>query len=183
MEERIVKEKKLVIFIDSGDTLVDESTEIRKVPDGVVYEAQFIPGAEETLLELKKRGYPLVLVADGLKESFDRIYESRFLESPFRARAISEIVGERKPSPKMFQTAMDLMKLGPEEKSRIIMVGNNLARDIAGANRFGIRSVLMAWSPRYSMTPKTEEEQPDYRIEKPEELLELAEKIEQEISQ
>lgn len=179
----MVKEKKLVIFIDSGDTLVDESTEVRKVPEGVVYEAQFVPGAAETLLELKKRGYPLVLVADGLKESFDRIYESRFSESPFQARAISEIVGETKPSPKMFQTAMDLMKLGPDEKNRILMVGNNLERDIVGANRFGIRSVLMAWSPRYSMMPKTEEEQPDYRIEKPEELLELAEKLEQEISQ
>lgn len=82
----------------------------------------------------------------------------------------------------MFQTAMDLMKLGSDDKSRIIMVGNNLERDIVGANRFGIRSVLMAWSSRYSMTPKNKEEQPDYRIEKPEELLELVEKIEQKIS-
>lgn len=176
-----MEEKNLVIFIDSGDTLVDESTEIRKVSEGVVYEAQFIPGAAETLLELKKRGYTLVLVADGLKESFDRIYEKRFSESPFCARVISELVGEEKPSPKMFQTAMNLMKLGSDEKRRIIMVGNNIERDIVGANRFGIRSVLMAWSPRYSMIPKTEEEQPDYRIEKPEELLDLVEKLEEEI--
>lgn len=40
------------------------------------------------------------------------------------------------------------------------MVGNNLERDIVGANRFGITSVFIKWSPRYPMEPKNEEEVP-----------------------
>ena len=32
--------KKLIIFIDSGDTLVDESTEVREVPD---YRLESVP--------------------------------------------------------------------------------------------------------------------------------------------
>lgn len=61
------------------------------------------------------------------------------------------------------------------------MVGNNLERDIVGANRFGITSVFIKWSPRYPMEPKNEEEVPDYIIRKPLELLDLVEKLEAEL--
>lgn len=49
-----MQNKKMTIFIDSGDTLIDEGSEIRRVEEGVVYAAEFIPGAKEMLLELKK---------------------------------------------------------------------------------------------------------------------------------
>ena len=88
-----MQKRNIIIFTDSGDTLIDEGSEIRKEDYGVVYEAEFIPGAKETLLELKNRGYQIALVADGLKESFDRIYVGHHLEDVFDARAISEIVG------------------------------------------------------------------------------------------
>lgn len=176
-----MEEKNLIIFTDSGDTLIDEGSEVRKVEGGVVYEAEFIPGAEETVRELKARGYRIALVADGLKESFDRVYAQHRMEDIFDKRAVSETVGEEKPSAKMFETAMELMGLKEEDKKRIIMVGNNIKRDIVGANRFGIHSVLMAWSPRYCMVPETEEETPEYRIEEPAQLLELVEKLEKEI--
>lgn len=177
-EESRKEERNLIIFTDSGDTLIDEGSEVRKEEGGVVYAAEFIPGAEETLRELKARGYRMVLVADGLKESFDRIYAQHHMEDIFEKRAVSETIGEEKPSAKMFETAMKLMGLKEEDKKRIIMVGNNIKRDIVGANRFGIHSVLMAWSPRYCMVPETEEETPEYRIEKPVQLLELVERLE-----
>lgn len=170
--------KKLIIFIDSGDTLIDEGSEVRKVAGGVVYEAEFIPGAKEMIKELKERGYHLVLVADGLKESFDRMYAQHQMEDIFDKRAVSETVGAEKPSAKMFETAMELMGLKEEDKKRIIMVGNNIKRDVVGANRFGIHSVLLTWSPRYCMVPETEEETPEYQIEEPMQLLELVEKLE-----
>ena len=50
-----------------------------------------------------------------------------------------------------------------------------------GANRFGITSVFIKWSPRYPMEPKNEEEVPDYIIHKPMELLDLVEKLEAEL--
>lgn len=49
-----MREKKLIIFIDSGDTLVDESTEYRKEGSEVVERALLIPGAKQALLALKE---------------------------------------------------------------------------------------------------------------------------------
>ena len=65
--------KGLILFIDSGDTLVDESTEIRD-DTGVVVQAELIPGAAEAVRTLWRQGYRIALVADGLRASFDRIY-------------------------------------------------------------------------------------------------------------
>ena len=133
------------------------------------------------LLTLKERGYTIELVADGYTQSFDNSYGQHGLKNIFDARTISEEVGEKKPSQAMFETAMKLLHLTDEDKKRIIMVGNNLERDIVGANRFGITSVFIKWSPRYPMEPKNEEEVPDYIIHKPLELLDLVEKLEAEL--
>ena len=62
--------KKLIIFTDSGDTLIDEATQIRD-ERGIVLRADFIPGAGETLRQLHDEGYIIALVADGECESFD----------------------------------------------------------------------------------------------------------------
>jgi len=80
----------------------------------------------------------------------------------------------------MFQAAMDALGLTDADKGRIIMVGNNLKRDILGANRFGIHSVLIDWAPRRSMIPETDEEVPEYTIHTPAELLPLVDRLEKE---
>ena len=49
----------------------------------------------------------------------------------------------------MFDTAKQAMKLTEEDKGRIVMIGNNLKKDVAGANQFGITSIWLDWSPRY----------------------------------
>lgn len=173
--------KKLIVFIDSGDTLVNEGTEYRNEGSPIVQSCELIDGAKEMLLTLKERGYTIELVADGYTQSFDNSYGQHGLENIFDARTISEEVGEKKPSQAMFETAMKLLHLTDEDKKRIIMVGNNLERDIVGANRFGITSVFIKWSLRYPMEPKNEEEVPDYIIHKPLELLDLVEKLEAEL--
>lgn len=173
--------KKLIVFIDSGDTLVNEGTEYRNEGSPIVQSCELIDGAKEMLLTLKERGYTIELVADGYTQSFDNSYGQHGLKNIFDARTISEEVGEKKPSQAMFETAMKLLHLTDEDKKRIIMVGNNLERDIVGANRFGITSVFIKWSPRYPMEQKNEEEVPDYIIRKPLELLDLVEKLEAEL--
>ena len=57
------------------------------------------------------------------------------------------------------------------------MIGNNIKRDILGANQMGITSILISYSPRYVMQPDCEEETPDYVISKPCELYELVEQL------
>ncbi len=172
--------KKLIIFIDSGDTIIDEGTEIRD-ENGIVIHAELIPGAEETLKALYDSGYIIAMVADGEEQSFTNVYEENGLGYCFHTRTISQIVGVQKPSGQMFQEAMEKNHLTEEDKKRVVMIGNNVRKDIAGANRFGITSILIDWSPRYDMTPADEWERPDYTVHEPKELLALAERLEAEL--
>lgn len=118
------------------------------------------------------------MVADGLKESFDRIYSQHHMSEVFNHRIISEVVGASKPSQIMFQNALEAVSLSDADKDNIVMIGNNIKRDIVGANRFGIHSVLLAWSPRYCMMPECVEETPEFVIDQPGELLSVLEKLE-----
>ena len=174
-------EKKLIIFTDIGDTIIDESTEVRKVKYGVVYDAECIPGAKEALLTLYDQGYTIVMVADGLEQSFRNTMEKNGLDHIFSEWMISEQIGVEKPNPLMFRTAMDRMGLTDLDKDRIVMIGNNLSRDINGANRFGIRSIHMAWSERYPTTPAHPDEVPTYCIHSPLELVPLIDRLEKEL--
>ncbi len=174
------KRKKLIVFTDIGDTIIDEGTEVRNSQD-VVIRAECIPGARETTRRLYEAGYTIVMVADGLSRSFHNLMEQHGLDDVFSGWVISEEVGEDKPSARMFEKAMQVLGLREEDKNRIIMVGNNVLRDIRGASSFGIRSVLLDWSSRRSFDPVLPEDVPTYRIHTPEELYSLAEKLNAEL--
>ena len=161
--------KNLIIFTDSGDTIIDESTQVYD-DKGIVTRAEFIPGAGEVLAWLKKEGYRIALVADGEWESFQNVYRENGLGYCFEEWIVSEVVGEQKPARAMFDAAMEKMGLTEAHKPFIDMIGNNLSRDVAGANRYGIISVWLDWSPRYFHTPQEPDWQPDYRVKTPEEL-------------
>jgi putative hydrolase of the HAD superfamily len=169
--------KRLVLFVDSGDTLVDEAAQ--EWEGGLVIRSGLIPGAAEALRLIHDRGHSIVLVADGEVKSMENVYRQHGLEDCFDARIISEAVGKSKPDPAMFQAAMDALDLSGADKGRVIMVGNNLRRDIPGANRFGIVSVWIDWSPRYFREPRDRDEIPDYTIHNPGELPPLMERLEE----
>ena len=173
-------QKKLIIFTDSGDTIIDEGTEMCN-EDGIVVHAELIPGAGETLKALYDAGYIIAMVADGEEQSFTNVYEENGLGYCFHTRTISQIVGRQKPSQQMFQDAMEKNHLTEEDKKRIVMIGNNVRKDVAGANRFGITSILIDWSPRYDMNPADKWERPDHTVHEPEELLALVERLEAEL--
>lgn len=165
------------IFLDCGDTLVDEGTEVK--PDGEVsLRADLIPGAGELVRELKRRGYSLALVADGPVATFENNLGPYGLYDLFDAYAISETVGASKPDAAMFRRALDDLRIAPQEHARVLMVGNHLGRDIKGANALGLTSVWLDWAPRRAKTPADASEQPDYTIKVPLDLLELIDRIE-----
>ncbi len=174
-----MEKKRLVVFTDIGDTIIDEGTEVRN--GEVVVHASCIPGARDVMRKLFASGYTIAMVADGLTQSFHNMMEQHQLTDVFSAWIISEEVGEDKPSPKMFEAAMRALSLKEEDKGRIIMVGNNVLRDMRGANRFGIRSVLMDWSDRRSFEPQLPEDVPTYRIHEPAALFELCERLNAEL--
>ncbi len=122
---------------------------------------------------LHRAGYRIALVADGLEASFRNIFRQHGLEYCFEARAISESMGAEKPDPAMFRCTMEQMGLSDEDKGRIVMNGNNLERDIRGANAMGFYSILAAYSPRYRMVPECPEEEPEYVAKDPGQIPEL----------
>ena len=182
MNRETAAKHRVILFTDIGDTIIDEGTEIRDVPGGVVHRADCLPGAKETMLALYAQGYTIAMVADGLVQSFHNTMTQHGLGHIFAAKAISEAVGAEKPDARMFQAAMDQLGLTEADKPRILMIGNNLARDIAGANAFGIRSAFLRWSPRYRHTWESAAETPDYVLDAPDELPALLERLERELA-
>ena len=172
---------RVILFTDIGDTIIDEGTEIRAVPGGVVSRADCLPGARETMLSLYEQGYTIAMVADGLVQSFHNTMTQHGLDHIFAAKAISEAVGVEKPDARMFQSAMGQLGLTEADKPRILMIGNNLAKDIVGANAFGIRSAFLRLSPRYRHEWQSDAETPDYVLDRPEELPALLRQIEREL--
>ena len=165
------------ICLDCGDTLVDEGTEV-KTDDGVSLEAKLIPGADVLVPELKRRGYPLALVADGPVATFENNLVPYDLYDLFDVYAISESVGVSKPHPRIFRYALSRLGIAASEHGRVVMVGNNLARDVKGANRLGLISVWLNWAPRRRKVPADPSEVPQYTIETPLELLPLLDSLE-----
>ncbi|MBR3017039.1 MAG: HAD-IA family hydrolase [Clostridia bacterium] len=172
--------KPLIILTDIGDTIIDEGTEVRNAAD-VVIRADCIPGARETYLRLHEAGYTICMVADGLTASFRNLMALHGLTDIFAVWVVSEEIGEDKPSPKMFQAAFDALGLTEKDKGRVIMVGNNVKRDMRGAGRFGLRSVLLDWSPRRPFDAEESEDVPTYTIHLPEELFALCERLNAEV--
>jgi putative hydrolase of the HAD superfamily len=161
----------LIIFIDSGDTLIDESTQVYEGDE--IVSAEFIPGGREFLLKLHQQGYTIALVADGKNKDFLNVYHQEELKNCFDAWVVSEVVGKQKPNAAMFETAIEALHLDEKDKRRIVMIGNNIKKDVKGANEFGITSIWFDWSPRYFHTVEHPSEQSCYTVRTYEDLYAL----------
>lgn len=119
-----------------------------------------------TLTELIRRGIRMAIVSDaprlpvwlricglGLQHFFDHV-------------VTYEDVGEKKPSPKPFQRALDLLGVAPQEA---LMVGDWAERDVAGAHALGMTTVFA----RYGDTRQTLHPGADYEIHDILELLRI----------
>jgi putative hydrolase of the HAD superfamily len=157
--------------------LVDEGSEVKDA-DGVALRAELIPGAAEMVQALHAGGYRLALVADGPAATFQNVLGAAGLYELFAVRAISACVGVEKPDEGIFRHALSALGIDEADYGRVVMVGNNLGRDIKGANALGMISVWMDWAPRRSKTPADGSEVPAYRVKTPLELLSLMPVIE-----
>ena len=76
----------------------------------------------------------------------------------------------------IFRTVANPLGIKDDDLSNILKVGNNLSRDVTGANTLGFKSVFQSWSPQDPKVPSDQSEEPDYTIGKPLDLLLLLEK-------
>ena len=159
----------LAILLDCGDTLIDEGTEI-KDERGATITADLIPGAAEALYALRASGYRLAMVADGPAQTFLRELDQHKLGHVFECLSISEQVGCEKPDRRMFEHALNQLGIASADYGRVVMVGNNLSRDIKGANALGLISIWIDWAPRRAKIPADASEAPRYMIKNPAEL-------------
>ena len=176
-----MSQRLLALCFDFGDTLIDQATEV-KDDSFTTLRAELIPGVIELLHELKQRGYRLGLVSNGPVGSIPNVLGAYGLYELFDALAVSQGLGIDKPDARIFYYALDQLGIPQSEYERTIMIGNDLAADVAGANAVGMISVWLDWAPRHRKTPVSESEIPHYTIAEPLALLSLLEVLEQQPS-
>jgi HAD superfamily hydrolase (TIGR01549 family) len=175
-----MKHRIAALLFDLGDTLMIEESEIKDA-EGTTLRADLIPGMADVLQRFKAQGHTIALVADSRPETPPNVLRQHELYGLFDYLAISEVVGASKPEPLIFRIALDALGIPESEYHRVVMVGNNLERDIVGANRLGLISVFFYWSHSRRGVPLTGEEEPDYRVTSAEELMTLIDDLESRI--
>ena len=150
------------VLLDLGDVIMDETTE-EKI-DGVTQRANLVPGMADLLRDLHAEGVPLALVADTRDGTYRNVLGMHNLFHLFDAFAISDHLGTQKPDAKMFRHALDALHIPLSDWQNVAMVGNNLARDIRGANALGLISIWMAWNQRYPIVPVDDAETPRFQV-------------------
>jgi len=104
------------------------------------------PNVNKTLLTLSKSGIKLGVVSDApSREAWMRIYYLN-LHHYFDVVITYDDSGERKPSPKPFQLALNGMGLRPEET---IMIGDWPERDLVGAQQIGMKTAFARYGDTF----------------------------------
>lgn len=152
------------ILFDLGDTLMWEVTEEKDATD-VTLRADLLPGAADLIRRLREDGFYIGLVADSRPKSPINVLEQHELLHLFDTASISEIVGVSKPDRRMFLTALTALDVDPADYARVVMVGNNLERDIVGANALGLMTILIHPNDRRTATPSGPDDTPDHTVE------------------
>ncbi len=153
----------LAVFFDLGDTIMIEETEVKDAEETTL-EAELVPDIVALLRDLHVHGISLALVADSRPNTPTNVLRQHNLLDLFAAVVISEVVGVSKPDPRIFRIALDALSIPDDAHDRVAMVGNNLERDIVGANRLGLLSVFFQWNERRRTEPETSDEIPDFTV-------------------
>lgn len=98
------------------------------------------PGALECIEALRARGCKLGIVTNGFAETHHDKIARLGLTPLFDALFIADEMGMVKPDPAVFRHACEVLGSVPE---RTAMVGDRYDRDIAGAKRSGLFTVLI----------------------------------------
>lgn len=165
------------LLFDLGDTIMIEETEVKDA-EGTTLRAELVPGMTEALREFRAAGHRLALVADARPLTPANVLRQHGLLDLFETLTISEVVGATKPDPRIFRAALDALGIAEADYGRVVMVGNNLERDVVGANRLGLISVFFHLNERRRTQPLTAEEVPRYTVASAGELRKLVEHLE-----
>jgi len=134
----------------------------RRVKEGYV---EPYPNVIPTLIELIRRGYKLGIISDAPAfQAWSRLAGMKLMHF-FDFVIAFEETKRRKPNQLPFKLAVKKLKLKPNE---IMMVGDDPRRDIAGAKKIGMVTVLAKYGQIFKARVK-----PDFEINDISELLKI----------
>jgi putative hydrolase of the HAD superfamily len=125
-------------------------------------------GVIDTLHALRGRGLHIGMVSNIDEDQLAHLLAVAQVEPYFDAILSSERAQSCKPDPAIFKEALRCAGCEPEEA---LFVGDTMLQDVAGANRAGLRSVLL-WH-RDDRPPPDDGPRPCHVIRRIPELLEV----------
>ena len=158
------------IFMDFGDTIVVEE-EGKRLSD---MELRSVDGAAAFMKEFSK--VPIVIISNTIHSShtdIERLLTELGLLQHVRKVITSLDFGVPKPDPRIFQAALDVVKVKAAEA---IMIGDRVDMDILGADRAGIPSIHLHWRARHDDKIALARVQPTYRAENYEQVSQILKK-------
>jgi len=99
-----------------------------------------VSGSHELLRVLRQMDLPLAIVTNNMVTEQQKKLQKLKLTEYFDVVSISEEVGAVKPDPQIFLKTLDRLNLSAND---VVMVGDSLTTDIAGATALNIRSVWL----------------------------------------
>lgn len=129
-------------------------------------------GVKPTLQALKKQGYRLAILSDAPRlKAWVRLVSMQ-IDKFFDVVITFEDTKQKKPHYLPFRNALKKLRLKSEE---VLMVGENIKKDIIGARKLGIKTVFAKYGciKKPKIKVKT-----DFEINKIEELLNVVKKLE-----
>lgn len=94
-------------------------------------------GALDILNYLRDK-YELHIITNGFDEAQERKMHNSNIRNYFKTITNSEMVGVKKPNPRIFNFALDSANANPDES---VMIGDSLEADIEGAHNIGMETI------------------------------------------
>jgi putative hydrolase of the HAD superfamily len=118
-----------------------------------VQNATLMDQAREVIQHLKLK-YKLGLITNGKTVIQYGKIDQLGIRDEFEAILVSEEAGIKKPDPKIFEMAVEKLKVKPED---CVYIGDHPKNDIEGAGNAGMKTIWMKvnqpWTPELKMTP------------------------------
>lgn len=140
-KEYVFKNRFSLFFNELGVKINGEEAEMF-YRENLTISDKTIPHAKEVLNKLKEDDYNIYLATNGFSNTQRVRLEKTNLMPIFNEIFISEEVGYEKPDIKFFDFLFNHIE--ENDKSSLIMVGDNETSDIDGANNFEIDSILLS---------------------------------------
>lgn len=129
------------VLIDLGDTLIEQQVD-DKVPLSLMTLVPF-PDTLPFLSSLRELGLKTAIISNteqSTKEHISDALDKIDLLEYFDEIITSTDIGEKKPKPKIFISAIEKLNL---LANNVVMIGNDIKEDIGGASSLGITTIFL----------------------------------------